>query len=454
LNIPLRYLLILFVCANFLRAQQATRILFVFDASNSMVGQHKGQSRMDGAKQMFAKFIDSLSQLKNYSFALRMYGHTVKYPPGDCKDSKLVVPFNTKNGLDLIKQKVAEAKPTGITPIEHSLTEAANDFPDKKARNMIIIITDGIEECGGDPCAARQKLYEKGIVFKPVIIGIGLTIEQIKTFECVGDYFDYDDPDVLTDVTTLIETQKKKKTSLQVNLLDNKDKPTETNVNITFVDVDRKKYRYNYIHTLNKNGNPDTLYIDDFPTYKAIIHTIPQRESDEFKLQEGKHLTVPVKTPQGSMVISRPNGIFNFNEKIKYIVRHAGQKQTLHVQSVNTYEQYIIDTYDIEVLTLPRIFLSNVKIEQSKLNEIIIPNAGMLEVKALEAGDGCILQKKTDGTIERVTNLGPVTKQTFYLQPGNYVIEWRSKSLKGSIYTLEKKFSVKPDQTTVVELYK
>jgi Ca-activated chloride channel homolog len=448
-----KYFLVLIFSVSVCKAQQNTRILFVFDASNSMVGKHNNLTRMDGAKQIFAKFIDSLSKLKNYQFALRMYGHTVKYPPGDCNDSKLVVPFNTKNGLELIKQKVSEAKPTGITPIEHSLTEAANDFPDKKARNMIIIITDGIEECGGDPCAARQKLYEKGIIFKPVIIGIGLTIEQIKTFECVGEYFDYDDPDVLTDVTELIQTQKKKKTSLQVNLLDSKDKPAETNVNMSFYDVDRKKYRYNYIHTLNKNGNPDTLYIDDFPSYKAIIHTIPQKQSEEFKLAEGKHTTVSVKTPQGSMIISRPNGVYNFNEKVKYIVRHAGQKQTLHVQSINTYEQYIIDTYDIEVLTLPRTYLSGIKIEQSKLNEIILPNAGMLEVKALEAGDGCILLKKSDG-LERVTNLTNATKQTFYLQPGNYVIEWRSKSLKGSIYTLEKKFSIKPDQSTVVELYK
>lgn len=408
---------------------------------------------MDGAKQMFAKFIDSLSKLKNYSFALRMYGHTVKYPPGDCKDSKLVVPFNAKNGLELIKQKVSEAKPTGITPIEHSLTEAANDFPDKKARNMIIIITDGIEECGGDPCAARQKLYEKGIIFKPVIIGIGLTIEQIKTFECVGDYFDYDDPDVLTDVTTLIETQKKKKTSLQVNLLDSKNKPTETNVNMTFYEVDRNKYRYNYIHTLNKNGNPDTLYIDDFPKYKIVVHTIPQKESEEFKIAEGKHTTIPISTPQGALVISRPNGIHNFNEKVKYIVRYKDQLQTLHVQAINTYEQFIVGTYDIEILTLPRIYMPNVKIEQSKLNEIVIPNAGMLEVKALESGDGCILMKR-NGKMERVTNLSNATKQTFYLQPGDYVIEWRSKSLKGSIYTLEKKFKVLPDQATVVELYK
>ncbi len=438
---------------SFLQAQQPTRVLFVFDASNSMVGKHGDIQRMEGAKQMFNKFIDSLSKLKNYQFALRMYGHTVKYPPGDCKDSKLVVPFNSKNSLELIKQKVNEAKPTGITPIEHSLTEAANDFPDKKARNMIIIITDGIEECGGDPCEARQKLVEKGIVFKPVIIGIGLTLSQIKTFECVGTYFDYDDPDIYTDVTELIKTQKKRKTSAQVNLLDSKNKPSETNVNMTFYDVNRKRYKYNYIHTLNKFGNPDTLYVDDFPTYKVVVHTIPPKESEEVKLAEGKHTTIPVSAPQGAMVVSRPNGVYNFNEKVKYIVRHANEKQTLHVQSISTYEQYIIGTYDLEILTLPRTYMAGIKIEQSKLNEIVLPSAGMLQVKAIEAGDGCILIKRND-KMESVVNLTNTTNQIFYLQPGNYVIEWRSKTLKGSIYTIEKKFSIKPDQSTLVELYK
>ena len=173
-------------------APKPTRILFVFDASRSMISRHQDATRMDGAKNLFYRFIDSLGKNKNMQFALRMYGHTVKYPPGDCKDSKLIVPFGINN-LELIKQKVTEAKPTGITPIEHSLTEAANDFKDNKTTNIVIIITDGIEECGGDPCLARQKLMDKGIVFRPFIIGIGLTPEQIKSFECVGTFYDYDD---------------------------------------------------------------------------------------------------------------------------------------------------------------------------------------------------------------------------------------------------------------------
>jgi len=294
---------------------------------------------------------------------------------------------------------------------------------------------------------------EKGIVFKPVIIGIGLSPQQIKTFECVGTYYDFDDSNVFTDITELIKTQKLKKTSAQVNLLDSKDKPTETDVNITFYDVNKKRYVYNYLHTLNKNGNPDTLFIDDFPTYKVIANTIPKTESEEVRLIEGKHTTIPIHCPQGSMIIKRPNGIYNFNDKIKYIVRYANQMTTLHVQSINTNEKYIVGTYDIEVLTLPRTYMSDVKIEQSKFNEITLPSAGMLQVKCLEAGDGCILLK-TNERSERVINLSNATVQTFYLQPGNYMIEWRCKSLKGSIYTIEKTFTIRPDQPTLVELYK
>jgi hypothetical protein len=58
------------------------------------------------------------------------------------------------------------------------------------------------------------------------------------------------------------------------------------------------------------------------------------------------------------------------------------------------------------------------------------------------------------GKMELVTNLSAATQQTFYLQPGEYIAEWRSKNLRGSIYTIEKRFTVISDQQTLVELYK
>jgi Ca-activated chloride channel family protein len=433
-------------------ATKLTRILFVFDASKSMIAKHDNITRMDGAKNLFFKFIDSLSKDKTLQFALRMYGHTVKYPPGDCKDSKLIVPFGINN-IALIKQKVLAATPTGITPIEHSLTESANDFKDNKTNNIVILITDGIEECGGDPCNARQKLMEKGIIFKPFIIGIGLTPEQIKTFECVGTFYDYDNQNTFRNITTIIQQQKLNKTSSQVNLLDVNSKPTETNVDLTFYDVTKKEYKYNYIHTLNYKENPDTLYIDDFPTYKVIAHTIPQTESKEIKLSQGKHTIIPIDAPQGYITIKRPEGVYNYNERVKCVVRKSGDMNTINVQVLNATEKYIIGKYDLEILTLPRIYINQNEIEQSKTKTIEIPNAGVLQVKCLESGDGCILLKRND-KLEWVCNLNTQTLQTYYLQPGNYISTWRAKTLKGSIYTVEKKFTITSDSQTTIEFYR
>ncbi|MBA3663893.1 MAG: VWA domain-containing protein [Bacteroidetes bacterium] len=435
-------------------AAKPTYVLFVFDASNSMVAKHQNTTRIEGAKELFYKFIDSLSRDKTMQFALRMYGSTVKYPPGDCKDSKLVVPFSPGN-IAAIKQKVKEAKPTGITPIEHSLTESANDFKDNKSNNIVILITDGIEECGGDPCKARQKLMEKGIVFKPFIIGIGLTPEQIKTFECVGTYFDYDNNSTFGNITSVIQEQKLNKTTAQVNLLDSKSLPAETDVNMTFYDAGAKQYKYNFIHTINYKGNPDTLYIDDFPAYKVIAHTIPPTESAEIKLIPGKHTIIPIDAPQGFFSVKRPEGVYNYNEKVKCVVRKTGDAKTLHVQQLNYTDKYITGKYDIEILTLPRINVNQAEVEQSKTKTIEIPNAGMLQVKSLESGDGCILIKRnaTD-KLEWVCNLSAQTIQTYYLQPGNYVVTWRARSLKGSIYTIEKRFSITSDNQTIIELFK
>ncbi len=318
---------------------------------------------------------------------------------------------------------------------------------------MIILITDGIEECEGDPCKARQKLMEKGIVFKPFIIGIGLTVEQIKTFECVGDYFDFDNENTLTDISSIISKQKLNKTSSQVNLLDSKSLPTETNVNMTFYNTATGNYSYNYIHTLNQKNNPDTLYLDDFPTYKVIAHTIPPTESKEIKLTQGKHTIIPIDAPQGFVELRRPAGIYNFNERVKSIVRRSsGNMQTLNVQQMNTTEKYITGNYDLEILTLPRTYISGVTVAQSQTKLIEIPNAGMLTVKALDNGDGCIL--KDTKKLEWVCNLNTTTSQVYYLQPGNYRIEWRAKTLKGSIYTIEKKFTIRSDVETKVDLYK
>ncbi len=452
------FLSLFFVGFSFAQTKPATkptRILFVFDASNSMRTKYDGLPRIDHAKKLFNRFIDSLAKLKNYEFALRMYGSQTKYPPGDCNDTKLMVPFS-KGNVAAIKAKVAAAKPTGITPIEHSLTESANDFPDNKAYNTIILITDGIEECKGDPCAARQKLFEKGIVFKPCIIGIGLTEEQAKTFECVGNYFSYEDSQSFNNVVNVIQVFKYQKTTVQLNLLDIGGKPTETNVNATFYDEKTGDVVYNYVHTMNKFGVPDTIPVYESKTYRIVVHTIPQVEKTGVVINQGVHNIIPIDAPQGILGIKRENqnSPFNFNDKIRYIVRKSGSMQTLHVKDLHSIEKYLVGTYDIEILTLPRIYFKDVKVNQSVQIDKTIPDGAQAIVLLPDFGDACLLQN-INGELKWVCNLANnQKKQILNIQPGSYVIEFRSTNLKQSIYTIEKKFTIKAAEQQTVDLNK
>ena len=62
------------------------------------------------------------------------------------------------------------------------------------------------------------------------------------------------------------------------------------------------------------------------------------------------------------------------------IVRKAGDLNTLHIQTFNSTEKYIIGKYDLEILTLPRIYLNKVDIAQSKTTTIEIPQSGNVTI--------------------------------------------------------------------------
>jgi Ca-activated chloride channel family protein len=72
-----------------------SRILFIFDASNSMAGQWDGARKFDMAREVLFDVVDSLEEMSNVEMALRVYGHQSPVPPQDCSDTKLEVPFSS-----------------------------------------------------------------------------------------------------------------------------------------------------------------------------------------------------------------------------------------------------------------------------------------------------------------------------------------------------------------------
>lgn len=430
---------------------KVTRILFVLDASNSMYSQMDGESRMTIAKQLLTKMVDSLEGLDHVEIALRVYGHQSTRERQDCKDTKLEVEF-AKNNHDRIKTTIAKIVPQGTTLIAYSLQQSAYDFPeDPNARNIIILITDGIEECRGDPCAVSAALQKQGIVLKPFIIGVGVGRQFREQFECVGKYFEANSAKAFEDVLGVVVSQALDNTTAQVNLLDQSGKPTETDVNISFYRAGSKKLETNVVHTMNAKGIPDTMYIDPSINYDIVVHSIPPVEKKNVAIVPGKHNIIAIDLPQGSLKLS-VEGRSGYG-RLNALIKESGTDNIIHVQEFNTTEKYLTGTYDIEILSLPRMVQKNVKISQSKTTTLEIRQPGQLNIRTGRDHVGDIYRWH-NGEFEWVCNLTITSsdRTPIVIQPGKYTLVVRSATEKNTANSLMKEFEISSGQVTSIDL--
>lgn len=436
------------------RAEQkipTTRILFVFDASQSMYGRWQTGMKMDVAQKLLSKLLDSLAKVDHLELALRCYGHQSQFPPQDCKDTRLEIPFGVKNS-GKIKSRIMQLVPKGTTPIAYSLEKTADDFPPcGDCRNIIILITDGIEECSGDPCAVSAALQKNGIILKPFIIGVGLGAEVKKQFECVGNYYDAANEEQFKTALDVVISQALNSTTLQVNLLDVAQNPIETNVSMTFYDEFSGRVRYNFVHTLNHKGNPDTLTIDPLGTYKIVVHTLPPVEKKDIKLIPGQHNVVGIDAPQGFLHL-KVAGKSDY-KNLQAILRKKDETATLTVMPFDESKKIIVGTYDLEILSLPRIYLKDVQISQSHTTTITISQPGILNLLRKVPGYGAICVEENNELKSIYTLNENNLQENIVLQPGRYRVFFRPKSSKESIYTIEKQLKIESGSALNVLLY-
>jgi ribosomal protein L14 len=171
------------------------RLELVLDCSGSMRERKRkidGKLKIDVAKEVMRNIIESLPD--DMEVALRVYGHRIKEGrPGDCQDSQLIVPFGKLNKSRLLQQ-VQKIKALGTTPLAYSLENAAGDFPKGSGEKLIVLVTDGKEECGGDPAEVAQRLVREGLNVRVNVVGFALADENVKqdmrqVAEITGGYF-------------------------------------------------------------------------------------------------------------------------------------------------------------------------------------------------------------------------------------------------------------------------
>lgn len=434
-------------------SQVTNRILFIFDDSYSMYGSWNSNIKIEVAKKVMSEFLDSLKTIQNLELALRCYGHTTFIKPErNCKDTKLEVPFDDAvTNSEKIKQRIKKLEPLGTTPIAYSLGECVNDFtPKANVRNIVILITDGIEECGGNPCQVSIDLQKKGIFIRPFVIGVGLDVKFADVFGCMGKFYDVSNEANFKDVLNLVLTEAINQTTVQVDLLDILKKPTETDVNMTFYEAGTNNIKYNYLHTINHRGNSDTLVLNPNLNYDLVVHTLPNAEKKNIHITKGIHNIIKVDAPQGYLKLELDGSIERYLPTT--IVRKTGSLKTLNVQDFGKTDKYIVGKYDLEILTLPRIKLNDVEIKQSTTNTIKVPASGAVTFTKLGTGFGSIYLD--DGqNLTWVCNLNNTLQtEVIYLQPGKYKAVFRYEFAKETTKTVERNFIVNSSSSLKVNL--
>ena len=170
-----------------------TNILLIVDGSNSMWGQIENKAKVETARKTLSKLISDLPAEAN--LGLMAYGHTREK---DCNDVELLSALG-KDKPEMITTLIHTIQPKGKTPIANALAQSKDAFKGREGQNNhVLLVSDGIESCDGDPCAVAKSLQEAGLDVSAHVIGFGVSKEEGKQLTCIaentgGKYFDVAD---------------------------------------------------------------------------------------------------------------------------------------------------------------------------------------------------------------------------------------------------------------------
>ncbi|MDG2425972.1 MAG: VWA domain-containing protein [Flavobacteriales bacterium] len=437
---------------------EKTRILFVFDASNSMNAYWGHNRKWDVATALLSASLDSLYGIDGLELGLRVYGHQTRHVQGmqDCDDTELLVPIGKGTNL-VIRKELERLRAQGTTPIARSLLHAADDFAltSGPGRNVIILITDGVEACDEDPCAVSRALQGQGIIVRPFIIGIGLEQKYKETFRCVGNYFDASDKETFERVLDIVISQALHNTTAQIDLLDHNNRPLETDVPISIYEHNAAgpvSSNNHFVHTMNRHGRPDTLVLSPVPLYRVVAHTIPKVVMDSVKIESKTHNHIAIPAAQGWLDLSTGR-LRSDLQGVRARVMQNGC-ELVHIQTLGSKVKYLAGTYDLEIATTPVTFVKGVEIGGGKVVPVAVPEPGVLSLNTGTPGYGGIFIRREGQWELALPFNGQNPTGRYTIQPGEYMLVFRAKRAKDTTLSAVHNFTMRSGAPTHLNLLK
>jgi len=163
-------------------AQARNTVLFIFDASNSMWGQIDGVAKIETARETLNEALAALES--EAGIGLLAFGHRRS---GDCDDVEVLADVDALSGAEL-QALVDGITPRGRTPLAGSL-RAGGDLLIGRGTGggAIVLISDGIETCGGDPCGVAAELRQSGVEVRVHTVGFDVDAEAERQLACIAE---------------------------------------------------------------------------------------------------------------------------------------------------------------------------------------------------------------------------------------------------------------------------
>ena len=146
----------------------AEGLLIVLDHTGSMSETVGGEVKLDIAKSVISDLLDDLPLGGKVGF--REFA--------GCDSSSLLVPLEPLNNVDAFKAKVTALTAYGATPIDYTLRQVPGDFTGTGGTKLVLLITDGMETCDGDPVKAAQDLLAAGYDLRINVVGFDIGLQS------------------------------------------------------------------------------------------------------------------------------------------------------------------------------------------------------------------------------------------------------------------------------------
>lgn len=157
--------------------------MIVFDASGSMSGDGWGYGsesagsvpRIDKVRKAMREILPSITRFRKVGL--------ITYGSGAWNQCSIRLEFKPEaNAAGHIMAVLDGLRPAGRTPLTAAVVQAADVLDYRNKPSRIVVLTDGEETCGGQPCDVSEKLHHDARQLTIDVIGL-----RVQNYAWMGD---------------------------------------------------------------------------------------------------------------------------------------------------------------------------------------------------------------------------------------------------------------------------